>query len=37
MIEPEKNADADKKGRAVLVAIERAEDLKHNPLDLSSA
>ncbi len=34
MIEPEKNAAADKKGRAVLVAIERAEDLKHNPLEL---
>ena len=34
MIEPEKNADPDKKGRAVLVAIDRAEDLRHNPLDL---
>ena len=33
MIEPERKADPDKKGYAVLVAIERAEDLMHNPLE----
>ena len=33
MIEPEKNADPDKKGRAVLIAVERAEDLLHDPLE----
>ncbi|MFT5182114.1 MAG: hypothetical protein ACI8S3_002002 [Alphaproteobacteria bacterium] len=33
MVEPEKTADADKKGYAVLIAVERAEDLLHNPLE----
>jgi hypothetical protein len=34
LIEPEKKSDADKKGYAVLIKIERAEDLAGNPLDL---
>ena len=33
MIEPERTADADKKGYAVLIAVERAENLVHKPLD----
>jgi hypothetical protein len=33
MVEPERTADADKKGYAVLIAVERAEDLLHNPLE----
>jgi hypothetical protein len=32
LIEPEKKGDPDKKGFAVLVAIERAEDLAGQPL-----
>jgi hypothetical protein len=32
LIEPEKKNDADKKGYAVLVAIERVEDLAGQPL-----
>lgn len=32
LIEPEKNADKEKKGYAVLITIERAEDLAGNPL-----
>jgi hypothetical protein len=32
LIEPEKKSDPDKKGYAVLVAIERAEDLAGQPL-----
>jgi len=32
LIEPEKKSDPDKKGYAVLVAIERAEDLSGNPV-----
>ena len=32
LIEPEKKNDPDKKGYAVLVAIERAEDLAGQPL-----
>ncbi len=31
-IEPERNADPDKKGYAGLIAIERAEDLMHEAL-----
>ena len=34
MIEKEREADPDKKGYAVLIAVERAEDLRHEPLDL---
>ncbi len=34
MIEPERERDPDKEGYAVLVAVERAEDLLHDPLDL---
>lgn len=33
MIEQERTADPDKKGYAVLIAVERAEDLAHNPLE----
>ncbi|MDH3737752.1 MAG: pyridoxamine 5'-phosphate oxidase family protein [Alphaproteobacteria bacterium] len=33
MIEQERTADSDKKGYAVLIAVERAEDLAHEPLD----
>ena len=32
MIQPEKDRDPEKKGYAVLVAVERAEDLGHKPL-----
>jgi hypothetical protein len=32
MVEPEKERDPDKQGRAVLIQIERAEDLRGNPL-----
>jgi hypothetical protein len=32
LIEPEKNRDPERKGFAVLVAVERAEDLDGNPL-----
>ena len=32
LIEPEKKSDAEKKGYAVLIKIERAEDLGGNPL-----
>jgi uncharacterized protein len=32
LIEPEKKGDPDKKGYAVLIAIERAEDLSGQPL-----
>lgn len=32
LIEPEKKSDAEKKGYAVLIRIERAEDLGGNPL-----
>jgi len=32
MVEPEKERDLDKLGRAVLIQIERAEDLRGNPL-----
>jgi hypothetical protein len=34
MIEAERTADPDKKGYAVLIAVERAEDLLRQPLDL---
>ena len=34
MIEQERTADPDKKGYAVLIAVERAEDLLRQPLDL---
>jgi hypothetical protein len=34
LIEPEKKADPDQKGFAVLIAVERAEDLAGNPLTL---
>ena len=33
MIEPERERDPEKKGYAVLIAVERAEDLLHNPLE----
>ena len=32
MVEPEKERDPEKQGRAVLIQIERAEDLRGNPL-----
>ncbi len=32
MVEKEREADPDKKGYAVLIAVERAEDLRHEPL-----
>ena len=32
MVEPEKERDPDKQGRAVLIQVERAEDLRGNPL-----
>lgn len=32
LIEPEKKSDAEKKGYAVLIKVERAEDLGGNPL-----
>jgi len=33
MIEKEREADPDKKGYAVLIAVERAENLAHEPLE----
>jgi hypothetical protein len=33
MIEQERKADPDKKGYAVLIAVERAENLAHEPLE----
>lgn len=35
LIQPEKDRDPDKKGWAVLIAVERAEDLEGLPLKLS--
>jgi hypothetical protein len=35
LIQPEKDRDPEKKGFAVLVKIERAEDLSGKPLSLS--
>lgn len=32
MVEPEKERDPNRQGRAVLIQIERAEDLRGNPL-----
>jgi hypothetical protein len=32
MVEPEKQRDPEKLGRAVLIQIERAEDLRGHPL-----
>ena len=32
MVEAEKERDPDKQGQAVLIQIERAEDLRGNPL-----
>ena len=32
MVEPEKKRDPDKQGRAVLIRVERAEDLRGTPL-----
>ncbi|NQV55465.1 MAG: pyridoxamine 5'-phosphate oxidase family protein [Rhodospirillales bacterium] len=32
MVEPERTSDPEKKGRAVLVKLERAEQLSHKPL-----
>ncbi len=32
MVQPERDKDPDKKGRGVLIKIERAEDLAHKPL-----
>jgi hypothetical protein len=34
LIEPEKKSDPDKKGYAVLIKVDRAEDLGGNPLNL---
>ena len=35
LVQPEKDRDPDKKGFAVLIKIERAEDLDGQPLKLS--
>jgi hypothetical protein len=35
LIQPEKDRDPDKKGHAVLIAVERAEDLGGKPLTLA--
>ena len=35
LVQPEKDRDPDKKGFAVLIAIERAEDLDGSPLTLA--
>ena len=35
LVQPEKDRDPDKKGFAVLIKIERAEDLDGKPLDLA--
>ena len=34
LVQPEKDRDPDKKGFAVLIKVERAEDLEGKPLDL---
>jgi hypothetical protein len=34
LVQPEKDRDPDRKGYAVLIAVERAEDLDGQPLDL---
>ena len=34
LVQPEKDRDPDKKGFAVLIRVERAEDLEGKPLDL---
>ena len=34
LVQPEKDRDPDKKGYAVLIAVERAEDLDGQPLNL---
>jgi len=34
LVQPEKDRDPDKKGYAVLIGVERAEDLEGKPLDL---
>jgi len=34
LVQPEKDRDPDKKGYAVLIAVERAEDLAGKPLNL---
>jgi hypothetical protein len=36
-VQPEKDRDPEKKGFAVLIAVERAEDLEGKPLDLDRA
>lgn len=35
LVQPEKDRDPDKRGYAVLIAVERAEDLDSQPLTLS--
>lgn len=35
LIQPEKNQDPDKKGYAVLIRVERAEDLSGKPLQIA--
>jgi hypothetical protein len=35
LVQPEKDRDPDKKGYAVLIAVERAEDLEGKPLELA--
>ncbi|HZK91844.1 MAG TPA: hypothetical protein VFC56_17010 [Stellaceae bacterium] len=35
LVQPEKDRDPDKKGYAVLIAVERAEDLAGEPLNLN--
>jgi hypothetical protein len=34
LVQPEKDRDPDKKGFAVLIAVDRAEDLDGEPLKL---
>lgn len=34
LVQPEKDRDPDRKGFAVLIRVQRAEDLGGNPLDL---
>jgi uncharacterized protein len=37
LVQPEKDRDPEKKGFALLIAVERAEDLEGKPLDLDPA
>src|SRR5947209_7339279 len=37
LVQPEKDRDPEKKGHAVLIAVERAKDLEGKPLDIDRA